>query len=75
MSERKMTPAMRRGLEWFADQYGAVQYFDRSAPRASTRIKLVDAGLVRSFYSQRTGKMCFAINDDGLAALGKAAFR
>lgn len=65
MSSAEMTPAMRRGLLWFADQYGAVRYFDRSAPRTATRLKLLQAGLIRLFYCQRSGKPCFAVTPSG----------
>ncbi|MFT4275571.1 MAG: hypothetical protein QM576_04355 [Rhodopseudomonas sp.] len=46
MTSAQMTPAMQRGLAWFADQYGGVSYFKKGAPGFSTRQKLLDAGLI-----------------------------
>ncbi|MFZ5739606.1 MAG: hypothetical protein ACOY6K_22290 [Pseudomonadota bacterium] len=56
MTSAQMTPAMQRGLAWFADQYGAVSYFRMGAPGFATRQKLLDAGLVErhpAFYRGR----------------------
>lgn len=75
MTSAQMTPAMQRGLAWFADQYGGVSYFKKGAPGFSTRQKLLAAGLVERRPVLHRGRrrgpdFYWCISIDGVIAAG-----